>query len=163
MKRTRKIILIVAGILGAMVLALAVLLLCVDDPVIGYHNRCLRQAITGKTVVDIKCKALVRPGYTPRRVKITDRDTIAWLLSRLRIKRSLLVTTYEHACGGHLAITIRTAKGEYSLSYDHGQGIYPIAREGENPGFIDLDPKVCSELNAYFQSLGYTRVELGLP
>lgn len=127
----------------------------------AYHNACIERAMTSAVEIEIRHKAWQSPDHVPRIVTIKDRKRIMWLLDRLRLPPSLHIEGQFHKCGGHLAVTIRTEDDAFHLSYDHGDGMYPISR-GRPPGFVDMDPRICGELNEYFQSIGFTEEELGI-
>jgi hypothetical protein len=131
---------------------------------INHHNSCIQDGINNSVEIQIKCKAITSLNTTPKTVSITDKDKIKWVLGRLRINQpfSLGLRVKHHACGGHLTIVIRAPNREYFLNYDHGNGIYPIDENEYDIGFIDLDQAVCSELNEYFLSLGFTKNDLGI-
>ena len=128
---------------------------------VAYHNECLQKAVVEATEIEIRCKAEISEDYVPRVVTIRDTEKIRWLLFRFQLPESHEGGRGIHACAGHLAVTIRMPTDAYSLSYDHGNGMYPITKDGSPRSFIHLDPQVCAELNAYLETLGFTRAEIG--
>jgi len=128
---------------------------------ITFHNRCIDQAKHNITEVQIAAKEVMMDNGQPRTVTITDKAKILFMLERFRLSYPYSLSQSYHACGGNIAITLKSMDDQYYLSYDHGNGVYPISSDKLRKGFIVMNKSVCSELNAYLRSLGFTDMEIG--
>jgi hypothetical protein len=134
---------------------------------IARHNASLQAAIGKASRVEITVTprygedGLELPAKPP--VVITDRTEIDRMLSHFKLPLHLRATGLFHECGGHLRLRIVMPDStEHGLRYDHGNGIYPIAKTNELPGFCHLPKNACAFLNGYFASLGYSADDLGI-
>jgi len=163
MKRKRGIIIVACGMLGVSSLALLVVRYGPISPGIAYHNSVLEQCLSRDVEIQIKCKDAGNPETFSKMVEATGKERAAWLLEHLRINKPPREEGLAHACKGHLVITIKTSENTHNVQYDHGKGIYPITDGTHSVGFVDLEQSICSQLNEYFRSLGFTDEELGIP
>jgi hypothetical protein len=168
MKRYQKILLKVGlGMVAAFVLLVAALVIWALTPAflgISHHNGCIRKAQAEAVSIEVKCTAMTHyEDKIPKAVTVTDPEKIHYLLSRLSLPQKPRIDQCFHGCSGNLAVFIHTRKETYELHYDHGNGMCPICRNRSNIGFIDMDRKVCAELNQYFAALGFTKDEIGYP
>lgn len=163
MKRRRGIIIVACSMLGVSGLALLAVRYGRTSPGIAHHNSVLEQCLSLDVEIQIKCKDARNPETFSKMVAVAGKERTAWLLDRIRINEPPEEEGLAHSCRGHLVITIKTSEYTHQVQYDHGIGIYPISDGTYSVGFVDLEPSVCSELNEYFRSLGFTNEELGIP
>ena len=163
MKLLSKKLLVYSGILiGIIIFIWLVPPYWVNYVAIAHHNRCLKDARMDCSQIQIRCKAYLPGGYSPKVVPITDQEKIIWVLERLRVTQRLRGSRMYHDCSGHLEICFKSSDSEYVIRYDHGDGLYPPARPGDRPGFLQLETQACSELNSYLRAVGFTDDEMGL-
>lgn len=134
---------------------------------IARHNASLQAAIGNASRVEINVTPRLAqdgsllPAEPP--VVITDRTEIDRMLAPFKLPWRLRATGLTHACAGHLRLRIVMPDStDYLVRYDHGNGIYPIARKDEFPGFSHLPEDACTFLNGYFSSLGFSADDLGI-
>ncbi|MAE59962.1 MAG: hypothetical protein CMJ49_01245 [Planctomycetaceae bacterium] len=162
----------IAGIL-VMVGSVVVLLIDPTSPAvqsspgigrIAYHNQCIEKAKAEGTTIHVSYKGWIEGNVSdvPRTAAITDPQDVDWILQRFVLPGPEPEFVAVHECEGNLAVSIRTTSETYSLSYDHGNGMYPINQHGGLGGFIHMNRRVCAELNEYFLSIGFTREEIGI-
>lgn len=134
---------------------------------IARHNASLQAAIGQASRVEITVTPrLAQDGYLlPAKppVVITDRTEIGRMLTPFKLPWHLRATGLFHKCAGHLRLRIVMSDStEHLVRYDHGNGIYPIARKDEFQGFCHLPEDACVFLNSYFGSLGFSADDLGI-
>ena len=134
---------------------------------IARHNAALESAIGQAARVEITVTPrLAQDGYllpAEPPVVITDRSGIDRMLGHFKLPWHQRATGLFHKCAGHLRLRIVMPDStEHLVRYDHGNGIYPIAKKDEFPGFCHLPEDACTFLNGYFRSLGYSAEDLGI-
>jgi hypothetical protein len=94
---------------------------------------------------------------------LVPRFGIDRMLGHLRLPWHQRASGLSHECGGHLRLRfVMPDSTEHLVRYDHGNGIYPIAKEDKFRGFCYLPEDACAFLNGYFASLGYSSDDLGI-
>jgi hypothetical protein len=135
---------------------------------IAYHNRSIERAMESATRIDIIPIAVE---FNPdgsmqgnfRIISVTGKKEIAELLGRFKLPWHMTASGRFHECGGHIGMMIVMPDApDFEIHYDHGDGIYPIATEGNRPGFSKLSVEDCYFLNRYLNGLGFTDRELGM-
>ena len=134
---------------------------------IDYHNQRLSSAISNATQVKLSLTPqLGSDGIFIERtpaITLTDRTEIDHLLSHFMLSWHQRASELFHECGGHIKIAIvMPDTSEFLIPYDHGKFIYPIHGSKYSSGYVNLPKNTCSELNRYFQALGYSLKELGI-
>ena len=162
MKRYSKMLVIVFASSIALVIAAIALLYLRNYCRTSYHNNCIAESRDCATEIQIKCKAFMKDNDQPKLVILRDKEQILFLLNRFKLPYPRTMLQTLHQCEGNLAITIISNGSKFTFSYDHGNGIYPISTHSDRDGFYHLDPLICSELNAFFKSLGFTDMEIGI-
>lgn len=134
---------------------------------IASHNVSIEAAIGKASRVEIKLTprwgldGREIPGKAP--MIITDRSEIDQMLLHFKLPWYQRASGLSHECGGHLRLSIVMPDStRHALQYDHGNGIYPISKGDDYPGFCHLPDEACAFLNTYFGSLGYSHDELGI-
>ena len=138
-----------------------------DHQPIAYHNDCLRSAIGNANRLEL---SLVPPLAlsdvlieTKPAIIITDRQVIDRLLEHFILPWHLRKSGRFHECGGHLIINVTLPDSpSYTIRYDHGKHIYPIAKADDFPGICNLSEPTLSALNGYLLTLGYSEKDLGI-
>ena len=162
MKLYFKISMISVGVIVLLLILFAVILMYVTNYLdIAYHNECLKSALDDVTRIHIENKA-IDPAMQTKSYTINEKEEMIWLIKRLSLKQTFSGKITTHACIGHLSINIITKNNNFLLSYDHGKGMYPIARKGKSPSFVYMESDICKELNKYFMSVGFSEEEIGI-
>jgi hypothetical protein len=162
MKRYLKISMISVGVIFILFILIAVAPMFVTNYLdIAYNNECLQSALDDVTSIHIENK-VIDPAKKRKSYTINEKEEMIWLIKRLRLKQTFSGKITTHPCIGHLSINIITKNNIFLLSYDHGSGMYPIARKGKSPSFVDMDTDICKEINKYFMSVGFSEEEIGI-
>lgn len=134
---------------------------------IARHNAALESAVGQASRVEITITprlaqdGFLLPAAPP--VVISDRSDIDRMLGHFKLPWHQRATGLFHKCAGHLRLRIVMPDStEHLVRYDHGNGIYPIAKKDDFPGFCYLPENACAFLNGYFGSLGYSAEDLGI-
>lgn len=134
---------------------------------IARHNASLKAAIGQASLVEITVTPrLAQDGFllpVEPPLIISGRSDIDRMLGHFKLPWHQRASGLFHQCAGHLRLRIvMPDSSEHLVRYDHGNGIYPIARKDEFPGFCHLPEDACAFLNGYFASLGYSADDLGI-
>lgn len=144
---------------------------------IRYHNACIEKAISTATSIEISSVSPVgSEGEFIRRVELTDRDKIKWLLERFKLPPQVKFSSpFYHMCRGNIKLTILyDSTEEHFMGFDHGWIMMPIVNTNivyyefsdgykmYGPGSMEFKTGVCVELHEFLKELGFSEDEIGI-
>ena len=126
------------------------------------HNRTLRkirQDVSSVRAVEKR----VLSGDLHKVEVLSDPATCKAICEALVIDDTNQEPGAKHMCGGHILLHLETGGTTYYVHFDHGQGIYPVAKSPRRTrDFADLSPKNRRVLVDVLESHGFTKLQIGV-